>query len=170
MLFRSIVQRHEGVIQLASKSGLGTAVQIFLPVPVMNKVAAEMEAAEEPAAEGVQQILLVDDEPFLLLIMKTALEQAGYKVHDAGTVPEALALFKKEKAKIKCAVIDIQLLDWSGTDLAKQILQLKPIPIIMTSGLQADSQAMAVIQASHGRFIRKPFGVSKLLQVCKSVI
>ncbi len=165
-----IVQRHEGVIQLASKSGLGTAVQIFLPVPVMNKVAAEMEAAEEPAAEGVQQILLVDDEPFLLLIMKTALEQAGYKVHDAGTVPEALALFKKEKTKIKCAVIDIQLLDWSGTDLAKQILQLKPIPIIMTSGLQADSQAMAVIQASHGRFIRKPFGVSKLLEICKSVM
>jgi DNA-binding response OmpR family regulator len=153
-----------------TRAGLGTAVQILLPAPVLNKVALEMEAAEEPAAAGAQHLLLVDDEPFLLLIWKTALEQAGYVVYGAGTADEAFALFKKEKSKIKCAIIDVQLLDSSGTELAKKILPLKQIPIIMTSGLQPDGMTMSVIEASRGRFVLKPVGISKLLQVIKSVI
>lgn len=80
-------------------------------------------------------VLLVEDEPLIVMIAGEILEDLGYEVLDARTKREALAALAVEKA-VTLLFTDIDLADGSsGIDLAIVFARLRPgVPIVVTSG------------------------------------
>src|SRR3989344_5986318 len=84
----------------------------------------------------MNQILLVEDDPFLVDIYKTSLEEAGFKVEIATEGDEALRKLKEKRPDL--LVLDIVLPQINGWEIIKEIKKeenLKDLKIIILSNL-----------------------------------
>jgi DNA-binding NtrC family response regulator len=79
-----------------------------------------------------QTILVVEDEPFILMEIQRTLEDAGAQVLPARSVQEALALLASE-ATITASILDYRLQGGTADDLCQQLTARK-IPFVIYSG------------------------------------
>lgn len=103
-------------------------------------------------------ILLVDDDPKNLMVLETILNSPEYRLVKAASADEALlALMKEEFAAI---VLDVQMPDMSGLDLARLIKQRKKtqhVPILfLTAYYQEDEHVVLGYGAGAVDYITKP--------------
>ena len=103
------------------------------------------------------RLLLVDDEPALLDLLKKYLERIGYLV-DACTRPEdALALFLAAPTRYALVLTDLTLEGMSGEEMLEQMRVFYPeLRAIISSGYPYQAQS------KHTRFLQKPY-VPKML-------
>jgi DNA-binding response OmpR family regulator len=78
-----------------------------------------------------QTILVVEDEPFILLEIQRVLEEVGARVLTAGSVQEALALLDRED--VTASILDYRLQGGTADDLCHQLTARK-IPFVIYSG------------------------------------
>lgn len=113
-------------------------------------------------SQGEKTILIVDDEPDILLFLEAAFGYAGYRVLTATTGERLFSLLARERP-------DLILLDMllSGTDGRTLTRQLKgqettaQIPVLMISAHpRAEQEAQA---AGADGFLSKPFGIKEIL-------
>jgi DNA-binding response OmpR family regulator len=84
---------------------------------------------------GAARILVVEDELLVRLFTVDALEDAGFKVAEAGTAAEALAKLGKDGRGIRAAIVDLGLPDRAGDQLASEMhAVLSDLPIVIASG------------------------------------
>jgi PAS domain S-box-containing protein len=103
-------------------------------------------------------ILLVDDDPKNLMVLETILDSPDYRLIKASSADEALmALMKEEFAAI---VLDVQMPDMSGIELARLIKQRKKtqhVPIVfLTAYYQEDEHVVLGYDAGAVDYITKP--------------
>jgi CheY-like chemotaxis protein len=78
-------------------------------------------------------ILCIEDDPVYLLLRRKVLEKAGYNVIGVTTTKEALTVLGE--APVCATIADHMLQGATGTELAKNMKQIKPdVPIILFSG------------------------------------
>jgi DNA-binding response OmpR family regulator len=81
------------------------------------------------------RILVVEDELLVRIFAVDALEDAGFKVEEAGTAVEALAKLGKDSQGFRAAVVDLGLPDRAGDQLAAEMHALQAgLPIVIASG------------------------------------
>jgi DNA-binding response OmpR family regulator len=131
-----------------------------MPGAVVGKGAA-MNLPQEGSAISTSApycVLCVDDEASGLTIRQLILEQQGYLVSRAGTVADALALFKSRDFDL--VITDHLLGRETGTAMAEEMKRLKPTtPIILLSGTTDTLDGIETVDA----FIIKGQGVEILL-------
>jgi two-component system, cell cycle sensor histidine kinase and response regulator CckA len=77
-------------------------------------------------------ILVVDDEEILLDLVSEVLEDHGFGVTALTSAPDARDVFLGRPSAFDLVVADEKMPELSGTDLAKEILAIRPdIPIIL---------------------------------------
>jgi CheY-like chemotaxis protein len=81
-------------------------------------------------------LLLVEDEPLILLSVQDALEQAGYAVLAATSGIKAIAIMEKQGAKVSAVITDVRLgAGPDGWELARFVRNLhSDTPIIYATG------------------------------------
>ena len=80
-------------------------------------------------------LLVVDDEPNLLDLLRRYLGRLGYEVEACGDAPEALARFEGKPESFSMVITDLSLPTLSGEELIERIRQIRPgLPAIITSG------------------------------------
>ncbi len=118
-----------------------------------------------------KKILLVDDDPKILLLQKTILTQSGFAVEMASNGLEALEKVKKNS--FDAIVLDILMPHMDGYETAKEIKKLeshKAIPIVMVTAAP-EKEAMKESFASGVLvFMNKPFTAQKFLSVIQTVL
>ena len=78
-------------MRLKSRVGVGTEVELWLPVASIHSAAAPVDAGAPTAApSGPLTILAVEDDPLILLNLVAMLEDLGHKVIKASSGPDAL--------------------------------------------------------------------------------
>ena len=96
------------------------------------------------------KIMLVDDNLELMEMISDILKQSGYgNIVKAGTVREALEVFKKEQPDM--AVLDVMLPDGDGFRLFQKIREQSEIPILFLSARDEDRAFFAAGAGSSGR-------------------
>jgi len=111
----------------------------------------------------MKRILLVDDEPMVLRVMRRALEREGYQVDVAINGEEALA-----KISTSCPdvlVTDIEMPRISGKELCLQIQETMPdrkFPIFVSTSLTALEHREWSGKISNLVFLEKPISIRKL--------
>src|SRR5689334_7757794 len=101
-------------------------------------------------------VLLVDDEPINLMMLKKVL-RAKFNVKTAGTGQEALAILKGEA--ISLLITDQRMPGMSGTDLMRESRLLNPdlFCILMTAENDMDTLINAIVESGPIRVINKPW-------------
>jgi CheY-like chemotaxis protein len=101
-------------------------------------------------------ILVVEDEPAVRDVIGTVLRLEGHTVLEAATAAEALALCPQHQGVIHLALVDVNLPDGCGDQLAGQLARALPgLKVLLTSG--------SVPNSAHP-WLGKPFRPDTLLQ------
>jgi DNA-binding NtrC family response regulator len=109
-------------------------------------------------------VLIVDDDRALLESAKAILESADYAVQTAETARDAIRKAKSDWFDI--ALLDIRLPDMEGTELLKQLQEIKPRMLkIMVTGSASLDNAIQCVNLEAKAYIVKPFNPADLLQV-----
>jgi len=111
----------------------------------------------------MKKILLVDDEPMVLRVMRGALEKEGYQVDIAVDGEAAWAKIKESCPDV--LVTDIEMPRLSGRDLCQRIQQELPdreFPIFVSTSLTALEHREWSRNISRLVFLEKPISVRKL--------
>lgn len=117
------------------------------------------------------KILLVDDEPKLLLLVKSRLEASGYEVITAADGEEALSKITSEKPDL--LILDIMMPKIDGLQVCAKIKKdpgLEQIPVII---LSAKIQKETILEAQKVRangYVIKPFRPEVLLAEVKKYL
>jgi DNA-binding response OmpR family regulator len=112
-----------------------------------------------------RKILLVEDEPQLLLLIEKHLKRLGFDVDAHATGSAALSAVEKPEAAYDLVVADMGLPDMSGETLLIRIFQLRPaLPVLICSGSEFFISSLPEDLQLRVRFLQKPFLPKELAQ------
>ncbi len=107
------------------------------------------------------KILIVDDEPNILLYLSEALEDSGYDIVTKGNGKEALTSL--EIGKFDLMLVDLKLKDISGLEVMREAKKRSPeIVVIMLTGHGSLESAIEAIRFGASDYLLKPSTVSDL--------
>jgi two-component system KDP operon response regulator KdpE len=106
-------------------------------------------------------VLVVDDEPHILRALKATLQGAGYDVSTAATAEETLSLAAVQPPE--AVVLDLDLPDSRGTDVARELRSWSNVPIVVLSAVGEENEKVAALDAGADGYVTKPFGTDELL-------
>ena len=120
----------------------------------------------------MSKILIIDDEPYILLMLKKMLEKAGYEVDLASNGRQGLELFQKDSADM--VITDIIMPDKEGLEIIMEMKQTHPdLKIIAISGGGRISPESYLECAKHfgaSRVFQKPFRQKELMLAVKDLM
>jgi two-component system KDP operon response regulator KdpE len=106
------------------------------------------------------RVLVVDDEPQIQRFLRPALTAAGYDVIKAETGAEALKAAATAAPDV--IILDLGLPDMDGKDVIANIRGWSPVPIIILSARDRESEKIAALDLGADDYIEKPFGIGEL--------
>ncbi|MCE5269849.1 PAS domain S-box protein [bacterium] len=167
-----IVKQNDGFINVYSEPEKGTIFKIYLPGhDEPEERVSNVEPNQYKAASGNETVLLVEDEPSILVLATTMLEHQGYKVLSASSPNDAIGLANEYKGKIDLLLTDVVMPEMNGRDLAKELLTLCPdIRQLFMSGYTADVIAHHGVLEDGVHFLQKPFTARTLLEKVRLVL
>ncbi|WP_066723828.1 response regulator [Sphingomonas pituitosa] len=115
-------------------------------------------------------VLLVEDEPMLLINAQDVLEDGGFEVVDASNGEDALRILEADVDKVAGLITDVRLgAGTSGWDVARRARELKPtMPVVyMTAESGEDWSAHGVPKSI---LVQKPFAPAQLLTAISTLI
>jgi PAS domain S-box-containing protein len=166
-LVRGIVQDHGGDLELSSVAGRGTSVTCLFPVmelPETQLADVGADVAEVAGDEGkVTRILLVDDEPALVISGERRLHAMGYEADGVTSPEEALRLLGKSSHGYDLLITDLTMPGMTGLDLARQARAQNPtLPVILVSGYPPDQSADELADTGIVATLMKPVSAEEL--------
>jgi PAS domain S-box-containing protein len=165
-----IVKQSDGYVWAYSEPGQGTTFKIYLPLR-SGSVVPETETSVQATMQRGEYILLVEDEPGVRSVMKRSLEDAGYKVVEAGNPAEAVERFTQCPVRISLVLTDVVMPGGNGGDLAKRIAELRPgTPVAFTSGYTDGDIRRRGLLAPGMTFIQKPVTPDVLVRAVQRVL
>jgi PAS domain S-box-containing protein len=155
-LVHGIVTDLGGAIDVSTKAGEGTRFEIWLPVAGETRQPAAATVRESPRGHG-EAVMIVDDERPLVALAEEMLAEAGYESVGFDSSSAALQAFRAEPQRFDLILTDEAMPELAGTELAREIKQLRPdVPIVLMSGYagaQLTSRAAAI---GVSEVLRKP--------------
>ena len=173
-----IVHGHGGALSLRSAPGMGSRFRIFLPAapyraPVRSTEAprrAPVRAHEAPVAAAGGRVLIVDDEPYLVRALETALERRGFATLSASSGEEAIELYRAHRAEIDVVLLDFKMPGLSGVETFLAMRRLDPtVAALLTSGHYKD-EARTPEEIGFAGFFQKPYDLRALETSLRSII
>jgi two-component system, cell cycle sensor histidine kinase and response regulator CckA len=167
----SIVQSHEGFINVYSEVAKGTKFSVYLPASESASAAAE-KAPSLPYPKGNGElVLVVDDEENIRQITRGTLEKFGYRVLTADDGTEALGIYAENKDDISLVLTDMAMPHMDGLATIRVLKKLNPnLKIIAASGLSSTEQLSEVASLGVNTFLTKPFTAEKLLTTISEIL
>ncbi len=114
------------------------------------------------------KILVVDDEPHLVKLVRSNLEAQHFKVASAMDGVSGLAMVEKEGPDL--VILDIMLPGMDGFDVLQKIREFSSVPVIMLTAKDQDVDVVKGLQLGADDYVKKPFSVHELLARVEAVL
>lgn len=112
------------------------------------------------------KLLIVDDEPRILLLMKSLLKANSFDVETAKDGPSALEIVKK--GGIEIVITDLRMSPMDGMQLFEEIKAYNPeIPVILLTAYASVETAIEAMKSGIFDYLTKPFKVDDMLACLK---
>jgi two-component system KDP operon response regulator KdpE len=105
-------------------------------------------------------ILVVDDEPAIVRLVRAKLQADGYAVVSATRGEEALTLFEDQRPDL--VVLDLMMPGIDGFETLRRIRTLSQVPVIMLTARAGDSDKLRGLEGGADDYVTKPFNPDEL--------
>lgn len=157
---KRVIEDHAGIISLVSPKH-GPGARFVIRLPLVNNTASEISTSNRD-----KQVLLVEDEWFILEMMTEILSNAGWTVSFARNAQEAREKWKPHFFRL--LITDVIMPNESGIDLAHSLQKEDPdIAVLIVSGYIPEHEDELKPQ---WRRLHKPFQRKQLLQIVNTII
>jgi len=109
----------------------------------------------------MKTILVVDDEPKIVKLVRDYLERAGFVVRVASDGRAALAQLRAEKPDL--IVLDLGLPLMDGLDVTRELRKISNVPVIMLTARSEESDKLIGLELGADDYITKPFSPKELV-------
>ena len=120
---------------------------------------------------GKPRVLLIEDEPHILLSLEFLLERAGYETASATDGEEGLALVRRLRPDV--VLLDVMMPKRNGYEVCQAIKadpELRAIPVIMLSAKGQEVEVMKGLELGAAAYVTKPFGNAEILESIRAVL
>lgn len=116
------------------------------------------------------KILIVDDDPRILSMLKRGLVLEGYEVETAATGPEALRQARQNQPDL--VVLDVMLPEPGpdGLEISRSLRQNGPLPILMLTAKDTVPDRVKGLEAGADDYLVKPFAFDELVARVKALL
>jgi len=162
-----VIKNHGGMVRIFSEKGKGSTFKIYFPAEPHDSE----ESFKVDAAEGMETILIVDDEEINISVMQEWLEILGYKVMTALNGQDAINLYQKHGQDIQLVILDMVMPGMNGGEVFDVMKTIHPdVRAILSSGYSIDGKAKEIMLRGMKAFIQKPFRIDSLAQKIREVL
>ena len=117
---------------------------------------------------GKKTILVVDDEPHIVMGLRDALEFEGFRVISAGKGKDGVALVKTERPD--AIILDLMLPDVNGYAVCEEVRRIDPlVPILMLTARSQETDKVRGLDSGADDYVTKPFGVNELIARMRAI-
>ncbi len=167
-----IVAQSRGAIWVESAPGRGTAVTVLLPTAKGLPLPESRPPVELASGRAGATLLLVEDEEAVRRMAVRALSDGGFRVLQAASGQEALALPPESRDVIDLLITDVVMPGMDGTELAACLIDHCPdLRVLFVSGYPTEilRERQAVLPSSV-RFLNKPFTPRALVAAVHGIL
>lgn len=164
-----ILRAHGAVLLLHTEPGRGSQFQVLLPVTsASSPEALDSSASLEPAVSpdpgvGSGLVMVVDDEPELLVSLVETLESMGHGVIPVPDGVEAVRVFVADPEAVDLVILDMTLPGLDGRQTLAILRTIRPsIPVLLSSGYSDQGLEGVDLDGERTRFLPKPYGLEEL--------
>ncbi len=115
-----------------------------------------------------QKILVVDDEPHIIELVKYNLAQEGYTVLTAHEGAEAVTKVRQERPDL--VILDIMLPYVDGLEVCRQIRRESSVPIIMLTAKGGELERVVGLEIGADDYVTKPFSPRELVARVRAIL
>src|SRR5689334_14410626 len=117
----------------------------------------------EPAASEARRplILVVEDEPQVMRVLRAALPGHGYRVAEATSGGQALVEAATRTPDL--VLLDLGLPDLDGVEVTRRLREWSRVPVIVISAREQENDKIQALDAGADDYITKPFATGELL-------
>jgi len=163
------VKSHHGQVEIRSKVGKGTVVEIYLPVS--DKIREKIEEAPKEPVQGHGTVLVVDDESIVRGVVANLLDISGYDVRQCSNGAEAIEFYAKNWQGIDLVMIDMKMPGLDGKACFRELRKINPsIKAMLMTGYSLDEDAKASMDEGMVDYIPKPFEIETLVRTIQKHI
>ncbi|MGW8322413.1 MAG: PAS domain-containing hybrid sensor histidine kinase/response regulator, partial [Thermodesulfobacteriota bacterium] len=168
----SIVNNHEGHIEVESKAEEGTTFRVYLPA--LGRTSEQRGRETKRLIKGEGKILLVDDEEIIWRAAGEALTRMGYEVQFAKDGGDGIRLYREEMdahRPFRAVIMDLTIPGgMGGKEAVREILQIDPdAKIIASSGYSNDPVMSNFREYGFCGIIAKPYRIKELGELLSRV-
>jgi len=109
----------------------------------------------------VTSVLVVDDEPAMLRVLRAALDARGYEVRTAMTGEQAINSVATQAPDL--VMLDLGLPDIDGVEVCRRIRSWSQVPILVLSAEGSDDRKVRALDEGADDYVTKPFSMPELL-------
>ncbi len=160
------MEAHGGRIR-AESSGAGLGARFTFTIPVAEETpgggTAGMARGSSRSHRGEQRgtrILVVDDDPLTLRLVRGALSAEGYEPIVTGDPQEVSRLITTRKPQL--VLLDLVLPGTDGIELMESLPEMADLPVIFISGYGRDETIAKALRRGATDYIVKPFSPTEL--------
>lgn len=107
------------------------------------------------------RILVVDDEPQLIRVLRTGLKSRGYDVRGASDGESGLESFNEWHPDL--VITDLAMPNVDGLEFCRRLRAISQVPIIVLSAKGEERTKVEALDIGADDFVTKPFGIDELL-------
>jgi two-component system cell cycle sensor histidine kinase/response regulator CckA len=158
-----IIKSHDGLIIVDSEPNRGTTFKLQFPLAPSKEEPCGQECEPEITRGNGELVLVVDDEPEILLAMQGLLKHLGYRSEFASNGTEGLQKYRHKKPE--AVLMDINMPEMSGVACIEEIFNFDPAAnIAVFSGYNQDivDNLSPESKAAIKGFVPKPVGLEEL--------
>ena len=117
---------------------------------------------------GKQTILVIDDEPHIVMGLRDALEFEGFRVISAGKGRDGVSLAREESPD--AVILDLMLPDMNGYAVCEELRRIDAlVPIVMLTARSQETDKVRGLDAGADDYVTKPFGVNELIARMRAI-
>eukprot|EP00727_Mastigamoeba_balamuthi_P005829 m51a1_g1866 putative pas pac sensor hybrid histidine kinase (785) ;mRNA; r:644350-647705 len=190
-----VLRTHRAALHIDSAPDSGSVFTVYFPVPsaaheapqgehrtshtrgstdtTAEMARAHAQQAESPpgAPEQRQTLLVVDDDAVVLRITTRMLQHLGFETVEARSAPEAVEVFARHSARIRAALVDIEMPGQSGYALHDELRKARPgLSVVFISGLPREELSERLRRGEKVEFLQKPYTSTSLLDTVRRAL
>jgi len=166
-----IVKQHKGSISVHSEPGKGTTFKVYLPVLAASSTLASIEEIETGTLNGMETILVVEDEDAVRFLVSDTLRAHGYQILETADVGICKELIESCDSTVALLLTDMIMPVMNGNELYEKLrFDFPDLGVLYMSGYTGEGVLDDNKSIDHKHYLQKPFAIRTLLSKVREVL